>query len=119
MKENPALFFDLEESFRIPQSVTPMPGQLIITKKRVIAFTGSDLELALRSLDIKHLFLTGISTIGVVLSTLREAADKDYVLTVIADCYADRDDEVQRVLTTKIYPRQASVLTTGECCANI
>jgi nicotinamidase-related amidase len=58
--------------------------------------------------------LTGISTSGVVLSTLREAADKDYQITVLSDCCADMDDEVHRVLTTKIFPRQADVLTVQE-----
>ena len=96
-----------------------MPEEMIITKKRVSAFTGSDLEVVLRSLDIKQLILTGIATGGVVLSTLREAADKDYKLTVIADCCADRDDEVHRILTTKVYPRQALVVTAGEWCADI
>lgn len=119
MKANPAMLFDSEESFRIHSSVTPLPGEMIITKKRVSAFTGSDLEVVLRSMEIKHLILTGIATGGVVLSTLREAADKDYALTVIADCCADRDDEVHRVLTTKIYPRQAEVQTTDEWCADI
>jgi nicotinamidase-related amidase len=46
----------------------------------------------------------------VVLSTLREAADKDYQLTVLADCCADGDEEVQRVLLSKVFPRQAEVV---------
>ena len=58
--------------------------------------------------------LTGIATSGVVLSTLREAADKDYKLTVLADCCADGDDEIHRVLTTKVFPRQADVLLVDE-----
>ena len=58
--------------------------------------------------------LTGISTSGVVLSTLREAADKDYQLTVLADCCADGDEEVHHVLTTKVFPRQADVFTVDE-----
>ena len=53
-------------------------------------------------------------TSGVVLSTLREAIDKDYAVTVLHDGCADRDEEVHRVLTTKVYPRQASVVTTSE-----
>jgi len=57
MKANPAMLFDSEERFRIPPSFTPMPGELIITKKRVSAFTGSDLVVVLRSMDIKHLIL--------------------------------------------------------------
>jgi nicotinamidase-related amidase len=35
--------------------------------------------------------LAGISTSGVVLSTIREAADKDYELTVLSDCVRDLD----------------------------
>ena len=38
----------------------------------------------------------GVATSGVVLSTLRLAADLDYRLTVLADCCADRDAEVHR-----------------------
>jgi nicotinamidase-related amidase len=91
-------------------SIAPQPNDIIITKKRVSAFTGSDLEVVLRSLEINHLLLTGIATSGVVLSTLREAADKDYQLTVLSNCCADRDEEVHRVLMTKVFPRQAEVI---------
>jgi nicotinamidase-related amidase len=42
---------------------------------------------------------------------VREASDKDYNIIVLDDCCADRDEEVHRVLTTKVFPRQAEVLT--------
>lgn len=102
--------FDTEESSMVYDAVAPLEDEVVVTKKRVSAFTGSDLEVVLRSMGIKHLVLTGIATSGVVLSTLREAADKDYALTVLADCCADMDEEVHRVLTTKIFPRQADVI---------
>ncbi|MGH2644863.1 MAG: isochorismatase family protein, partial [Chitinophagaceae bacterium] len=54
------------------------------------------------------------STSGVVLSTLREAADKDYRITILSNCCADMDEEVHRVLTTKVFPRQADVTTLEE-----
>ncbi|MBS1687618.1 MAG: cysteine hydrolase [Bacteroidetes bacterium] len=88
--------------------------ELQVMKRRISAFAGSDLEVILRAWGIQHLVLTGIATSGVVLSTLREAADKDYGLTVLADCCADADEEVHRVLTTKIFPRQADVMTVAE-----
>ena len=88
--------------------------ELQVMKRALSAFTGSDLEMVLKSFGIHHLILTGISTSGVVLSTLREATDKDYKLTVLADCCADADEEVQRVLTTKIFPRHADVMTVAE-----
>jgi nicotinamidase-related amidase len=65
-------------------------------------------------LGITHILLTGIATSGVVLSTLREAADKDYAITVLSDCCADRDDEVHRVLMTKVFIRQAEVMKAEE-----
>jgi len=106
--------FDNEEAAKVHVSVEPHPGDIIITKKRVSAFTGSDLEVVLRSLEIKHLLLSGISTSGVVLSTLREAADKDYTITVFSDCCTDLDDEVHHVLLTKIFPKQAEVIDSKE-----
>ncbi|MHB8263440.1 MAG: cysteine hydrolase family protein [Acidimicrobiales bacterium] len=62
------------------------------------AFVGSDLEVLLRSSGITHLALTGISTSGMVLSTLREAADRDYELTELSDACSDVDDEVHHPL---------------------
>ena len=103
-----------EEITKINPPISPNDMDIIITKKRISAFTGSDLEVVLRSLGIKHMVLTGFATSGVVLSTLREAADKDYRLTVLSDCCGDRDEEVHRVLTTKVFPRQANVITVSE-----
>jgi nicotinamidase-related amidase len=100
-----------DESTQIHDSVKPEGNEPIITKYRVSAFAGSTLEVVLRSHQIDSLILTGISTSGVVLSTLREAADKDYSLTVLSDACLDNDPEVHRVLTEKVFPRQADVRT--------
>jgi nicotinamidase-related amidase len=53
----------------------------------------------------------------VVLSTLRYAADQDYQLVVLADACLDADLEVHRVLTGKVFPRQAEVRTVAEWAA--
>lgn len=87
---------------------------IVVTKRRVSAFTGSDLEVILRAQNIGHLVLSGIATSGVVLSTVREAFDKDYELTVLSDLCADFDAEVHSVLVGKVFPRQARVITFGE-----
>jgi nicotinamidase-related amidase len=99
---------------QINADVAPKAGDVVVAKRRVSAFTGSDLEVVLRAKEVQHLVLTGIATSGVVLSTLREAADKDYQLTVLADCCADADEEVHRVLTTKVFPRQAEVMNVAD-----
>jgi nicotinamidase-related amidase len=112
--KNSDMKLDTEEGYKVHHSISPQPNDIVIFKKRVSAFTGSDLEVVLRSFGIKHLVLTGIATSGVILSTIREAADKDYILTVLADCCTDRDEEVHRVLTTKVFPRQAEVMNSEE-----
>jgi nicotinamidase-related amidase len=89
-------------------------GEVLVTKKRISAFAGSDLALVLRAHDVDHLVLAGISTSGVVLSTLRAAADLDYRLTVLADLCRDGDDEVHRVLTEKVFPGQADVIDSAD-----
>lgn len=105
---------DMAEFVKVHEGLKPQNNEVVVTKRRFSAFTGSDLEVVLRAYGAQHLVLTGISTSGVVLSTLREAADKDYRLTVLSDCCADGDEEVHQVLTTKVFPRQADVLTVGE-----
>jgi nicotinamidase-related amidase len=87
-------------------------GETVVTKKRVSAFVGSDLELVLRAHEVRHLVLGGIATSGVVLSTVREAADRDFALTVLEDLCLDADEEVHRVLMTKVFPRQADVMSS-------
>lgn len=95
------------------------PDDIVVTKLRVSAFAGSDLEVLLRGLGVTDLVLAGIATSGVVLSTLRQAADLDFGLTVLADACADRDDEVHRVLTEKVFPRQADVVTVAHWTASL
>ncbi len=114
MLKNSGRNLDTPEAMAVDSHVAPAAGEPVVVKKRISAFAGSDLELILRAADIKHLVLTGVSTSGVVLSTVREAADKDYQLTVLHDCCADLDAEVHHVLTTKIFPRQADVVAHTE-----
>ncbi|SRR5581483_7652798 len=101
-------------ALEIHPTVAPSPREVVVTKLRASAFSGSDFEVILRSQGINHLVLCGIATSGVVLSTALEAADKDYELTILSDCCADKDQEVQRVLMTRIFPRYAEVITIEE-----
>ena len=92
---------------------------MVVTKKRISAFAGSDLEYVLRARSIAHLVIGGIATSGVVLSTLRQASDLDFRATVLRDACADTDDEVHRVLLDKVFPRQARVITVDEWTAQL
>jgi nicotinamidase-related amidase len=107
-------FADGDPSGEIHPALAPQADDVVVTKRRVSAFAGSDLEVVLRARRIDHLVLTGIATSGVVLSTLRAAADLDFRLTVLGDGCADADSEVHRVLLEKVFPRQAGVSSVAE-----
>ena len=94
--------------------VAPAEGEVVVTKHRVGAFLGTDLEMVLRAGGIETMVLAGIATSGVVLSTLRYAADADFRIVVAEDCCSDRDAEVHRVLMEKVFPRQAQVAAAAE-----
>ena len=104
---------------QIHASLSPLEGEPVVVKRRVSAFTGSDLDVLLRASGADTLVMAGIATSGVVLSTLRQAADLDYRITVLADACADSDPEVHRVLTEKVFPRQALVATTDGWIAGL
>lgn len=101
----------------IHAAVAPKAGEAVVTKHRVGAFAGTDLDMILRANGIETLLLSGIATSGVVLSTVRHGADADYRLVVVKDCCSDGDEEVHRVLVEKVFPRQATTATAGEIIA--
>jgi nicotinamidase-related amidase len=93
------------------------PGDLEIRKTRVSAFAGTDLDARLRAAGIDTLILAGVPTSGAVLSTERDAADRDYRVFVLADATADADPEVHDLLIKKVFPVHAHVITTAELTA--
>ncbi len=92
----------------------PEPGDIVVTKHRVSAFPGTDLEMVLRAKEIDTLVLFGIATSGVVLSTLVDASDADFRLMVISDCCADLDAELHDALIQRLFPKRAAVLNAEE-----
>lgn len=98
----------------IQAELGPEPGDIVVVKHRVSAFAGTDLELILRAKQIDTIVLFGISTSGVVLSTLLEANDADYRVVVIADCCADLDAELHVALLTGLFPRRADAATAAD-----
>jgi nicotinamidase-related amidase len=98
----------------IHERVAPEPGDMIVRKTRVGAFSTTDLAEQLRDREIDTLILAGVHTSGVVLSTVRDAADRDYRVLVLADASADPDPLVHDFLTERVFPRQAQVITVAQ-----
>lgn len=95
-----------------PDSIAPIDNEIVVTKHRISAFSGTDLDMILRANDIDTLALYGISTSGVVLSTLVDAADADYRMVVIEDCCADLDLALHDCLIQRFFPTRGTVFTS-------
>jgi nicotinamidase-related amidase len=102
------------DAANIHPSLAPEGDDIVVTKHRVSAFPGTDLQMILQANGIESLVLFGIATSGVVLSTLVDAIDLDYNVTVLSDLCADMDAELHTTLLTKYFNRRGDVITTDE-----
>jgi len=110
----PQGFMDDAPTTQIDERIAPHDGDIIVRKTRVGAFSTTDLAQQLADRGVDTLILAGISTSGVVLSTVRDGADRDYALYVLSDATADRDASVHACLMEQVFPRQATVITVAE-----
>lgn len=99
---------------QVDARIAPEDGDILVRKVRIGAASTTDLYERLRERGIDTLVLSGISTSGVVLSTLTDAADRDYRVIVLSDGVADRDQEVHRVLLEKVFPMRSYVIDVAE-----
>jgi nicotinamidase-related amidase len=115
VKQMPREFIHADEpGTQVDERVAPEDGDVVVRKVRVGPFLTTDLDEQLRARGIDTLVLAGISTSGVLLSTVRDAHDRDYRLLVLADASADPDPELHEFLTRKLFPRQAEVIEVAD-----
>ncbi len=107
-------FHDDSPTTAVHDRVAPRNGDIVVRKTRVGAFSTTDLDQHLRDRGVDTVILAGISTSGVVLSTVRDASDRDYRVLVLADATADREPDVHAFLIERIFPRQADVVTIAQ-----
>ena len=95
----------------------PQPGDIVIIKRRVDAFHGTDLNLILQARGIDTLVLTGVSTNFAVEGTARTAADAGYNVLIARDCVAAVTPELSAFSLNNILPTLATVTTSTEVIA--
>ena len=81
----------------IPELLEPS-DYVINNKKRLDCFYGTDLEILLRTLDIKTVVLMGINTNTCVMNTAFSAFNRDFQVVVIEDCVASMYGEDLHIL---------------------
>jgi nicotinamidase-related amidase len=95
---------------QIHDAIAPEPGDIVVRKQRVGAFSTTDLHEQLQARGVDTLVLAGISTSGCVHSTVLDAFDRDYRVIVLADACADPDPDVHRFLLERVFTKRGEVI---------
>lgn len=91
------------------------PGDVVVTKRRASAFTGTDLDMVLRSSEIESITVAGVATSAMVAATVYDAADQDYNVRVVSDVCADPVKEVHDFFISTLFPgRGIEVITSTD-----
>jgi len=81
------------------------PHDILITKHRWGAFTGTDLDDQLRSRGVTQVVIGGVSTSIGVETTARSAYELGYHVVLAVDAMLDRDPTAHEHSITRIFPR--------------
>jgi ureidoacrylate peracid hydrolase len=99
--------------------LAPRPEELVIRGHTYDKFSGTPLDLALRSQDIRYLVMTGVLTDICVNSTLLSAANRDYRVTAVTDGVATLWPELQQACFAIWQRKFARLRTTAEVLAEL
>jgi nicotinamidase-related amidase len=94
--------------------LTPVPGDIVVTKRQWGAFYGTDLDLRLRRGGIDSIVLCGISTEFGVESTARFAYEYGYSQVFAEDAMTSRSPGVHALSCDAIFRRMGRVRKTAE-----
>jgi nicotinamidase-related amidase len=89
------------------------PADMAVEKIAYSAFYMSRLEFVLNRAGIRRLFVSGIVTNGGVASTVRDAAVRDYAVTVLEDGCAAFDRHTHAVAIEALRP-VAHITSVGD-----
>ena len=79
-----------------PPEVTPQEGDYVVLKPRFSAFFHTELDLILRRLGVRTLYLTGTTTPNCIRTTCYDGLSLDYNVGILTDCCSSNSDEIQQ-----------------------
>jgi nicotinamidase-related amidase len=94
--------------------LTPLKGEYVLTKTRMSAFIGTELDLMLRTLQVSTLYVCGIQTPNCIRTTVFDGIAYNYPVVLIDDATGASTGEVHRANTRDMQNIGVRMVKAGE-----
>lgn len=102
------------EGIQFVDDLAPAEGEVVVYKHRYSGFTGTNLDLILRSNGIKTTVITGVSTNVCVETTLRHAFELEYYVVLPQDCTASWSETLRQATLENVRRRFGHVCDSAD-----
>ncbi len=95
-------------------NLQPAEDELVILKRSVSAFGGTELDRLLTRRGVATLLLAGFATSFAVEGTARDAVDRGYRVIVLEDCCASFTEDMHQFSIQAVLPQLGEVVATDD-----
>jgi len=99
--------------------VAPQNDEIVINKTASGVFSSTNLNYVLTNMDIEALYVCGVYTNECVETTIRDACDLGYLVTLVEDACTTVTKELHEASLATLRDRYARVITTDEAIEEI
>jgi nicotinamidase-related amidase len=94
--------------------VAPLENEIIINKTASGVFSSTNINYVLQNLKVNELIVAGVYTNECVETTVRDACDLGYLVTLVEDACTTVTPELHKGTISSLSGRYASVMSTAE-----
>jgi len=101
------------------EQVAPVGDEIVINKTASGVFSSTNLNYVLTNLGVRALFVCGVYTNECVETTVRDACDLGYSVSLVEDACTTVTPELQRASLATLRDRYARIITTAQAITEI
>ncbi|GEN44417.1 cysteine hydrolase family protein [Alkalibacillus haloalkaliphilus] len=113
---SPFYYHDGTDQIEIFDEIKPEKDEIVIDKYRWSAFYDTSLDLMLKSLGVKHLYIGGVVTDGCLMTSVFDAYFRDYQINLIHDITSASNEGAHKsaILTMTNWVYNMKIYNTDE-----
>ncbi len=96
------------------EDIAPVEDEIVINKTASGVFSSTNLHYVLKNIGIQALYIVGVYTNECVETTVRDACDLGYLVTLVEDCCTTVTPELHQASLTVLRDRYARVITSED-----